>query len=142
MVNLKTRALTPQILERTDGPNFPRVLRFSPNGQSLAAGYDDGTVVVWDPTSTKELWRVKPHAGLVTSLEWNDTGTAFASAAFDGCGLLRSECVAITRADRKGHPFEVVWNRLWSVAHALQWTAPDRLLITLNSRAIEIQVKL
>lgn len=142
IVNSNTRSFLPQSLERTDGPNFPRVLRFSPDGQTLAAGYDDGTVIVWNPTDGKELWRVKPHEGLIRALEWNQAGTAFASAAFDGCGWLRSECVAVTQTKVADHPVQIVWNRWFYAASALQWTAPDRLLITISSRAVEIEVKL
>ncbi len=147
IVNSDTPEHTPVLLHRKDGSKESRSVensKFSPDGTLLAAGYGDGTLIVWDVTSGLEKWRAKPLESDIVVLEWNTDGTAIATSSFDGCGWgwLRSECVAVTRANRDSHPTQIVWSRRWKVSRSLQWTAPDQLLITLDDRALEVNVGL
>jgi hypothetical protein len=60
-------------------------VQFAPDGKSLAAGYDDGTVQVWDVLSPKHEVKgtIKAHAGPVWTLAYSDDGTMLATASDD-----------------------------------------------------------
>ncbi len=59
-------------------------LAFSPDGQSLAAGCDDGTISVWDVGSARSQATLSGHSAPVYSLDWcHGTGTMLASGAGD-----------------------------------------------------------
>src|SRR5262249_31939409 len=63
-----------------------RCLSVSQDGKSLAAGLTDGSLVVWDTTTGRELRRWNAHNLLVTSVAFSPDGKALASASCSGGG--------------------------------------------------------
>jgi WD40 repeat protein/serine/threonine protein kinase len=61
---------------------------YYPDGQRLAAAYDDQTVRVWDVPSRKLLQTLRGHNGNVTSIAYRRDGQYLASANRDGLVIL------------------------------------------------------
>jgi WD40 repeat protein len=58
-------------------------VRYSPNGELIAAGSQEGDVLVWE-TSTGELtWRLTGHTGLVPGLAFSPEGKLLTSSSKD-----------------------------------------------------------
>jgi WD40 repeat protein/DNA-binding SARP family transcriptional activator len=58
-------------------------LAFSADSTRLAAGYFDGTVIVWDVTTGGRVWTLAAHHGLVQGLWFNHDGTLLATGGDD-----------------------------------------------------------
>ncbi|MDL2343499.1 WD40 repeat domain-containing protein [Deinococcus sp. MIMF12] len=129
LYDLRTRRPRPERFTLGSGEEGPYSLALTPDGSRVAAGWKEGTLTVWDGATGREVWRARPHRGLVRALAWNPAGTALASAAFHGCGGWRSECVVVTRAAPDGPHSRVVWSRRYNVPDTVQWLGPDRLLL-------------
>jgi hypothetical protein len=56
---------------------------FSPDGRTLAAGNEDGTVAVWDIATGREVFRLKGHKGYVQSVAFSADGVTLASRGAD-----------------------------------------------------------
>jgi WD40 repeat protein len=71
-------------------PNAPATLSlaFSPDGKSLAAGYYDNTIGVWDLSpmkgQTQPTLILRGHSNQVNQVAYNPDGTVLASASDDG----------------------------------------------------------
>jgi hypothetical protein len=61
-----------------------RGVTFSPDGQHVAAGADDGTVKIWDATTQKVLRTLQGHTGRVKCLAYSPDGQHLATASTDG----------------------------------------------------------
>ncbi|HJT78399.1 MAG TPA: WD40 repeat domain-containing protein, partial [Gemmataceae bacterium] len=57
---------------------------FAPDGRTLAAGYDDGTIRLWDPATGKEVRRWHPPAEKVYAIAFSPDGKVIASGGPDG----------------------------------------------------------
>lgn len=55
-------------------------LAFSPDGQSIATGGQDGSIVIWDVATGEEINTIHEHSSQVTSLDFNADGSLLASA--------------------------------------------------------------
>jgi WD40 repeat protein len=60
---------------------------FSPDGTTLAAAFEDGTVKLWDPESGKERAELR-HAGPVKSVAYAPDGRTLAAGCEDGTATL------------------------------------------------------
>jgi WD40 repeat protein/serine/threonine protein kinase len=68
------------ILQRNlEGP-FHR-LAFSPDGRLLVLGGAEGTVLIWDARTCRQLWEFQAHATRIASLDISADGKTLASAA-------------------------------------------------------------
>jgi hypothetical protein len=56
---------------------------FSPDGQRLAVGGDDGTVKVWEARTGQELLSLRGHAGPVYSVAFSPDGARLATGSYD-----------------------------------------------------------
>jgi WD40 repeat protein len=57
---------------------------FSPDGNRVASGGDDGTVKVWDPVSGREALTLRGHTDSVLAVAFSPDGTRIASSSKDG----------------------------------------------------------
>ena len=61
-----------------------QTLAFSPDGQALASGSDDGSAVVWDVVTGQRRYTFAGHDGQVTGVAFSQNGHALVTAATDG----------------------------------------------------------
>ena len=65
-------------------PDIPMALRAHPQESIVAVGCGDGTVLVWDLTSTKPLYSKRIHSLACSSLAWSDDGSRLVTGGHDG----------------------------------------------------------
>jgi WD40 repeat protein len=86
------------------------VLAFSPDGQSLVTGYDNGDVVVWNFNKQKINQIISDHSQAVTSLDFSQFEDALllATGSLDQTVLLHNliapQSLNTTLAEGKGNP--------------------------------------
>ena len=78
-------------------------LAFSPDGRLLAAGSEDGKMILWDTKTGKSLASWNGHQGAVTTLAFSPDGSALASAGWDK-SIRLWEVKNATRHDEKVKP--------------------------------------
>lgn len=61
----------------------PRNLALSPDGEFLALGCLDGTLILLDLNSGQEVFRATAHEGLITALDFDASGKRIATASVD-----------------------------------------------------------
>ncbi|WP_315857105.1 WD40 repeat domain-containing serine/threonine protein kinase [Stieleria neptunia] len=78
----------PDVVRTANGGQIT-ALTFSKHGQ-LAAGYEDGSILVWDSWRDKTATRIMglKHSSVVTALSFSRDGKALASTGWDGVCLL------------------------------------------------------
>ncbi len=80
---------------------------FAPEGDLIAAGFDDGAVAVWDHTTGELQHRFEGHAGKVNQLAWSPAGI-LASASEDGTTRLWNVASGEALGTLEGHEGAVV----------------------------------
>jgi WD40 repeat protein len=61
-----------------------RTIKFKPDEELVAVGYNDGIVELWDVASRKKISEVKAHSGDVTNIRFNSRLLQMATAGNDG----------------------------------------------------------
>jgi WD40 repeat protein/serine/threonine protein kinase len=80
-----------------------RVARFSPDGNTIATGGDDGEICLWDGRTGAARARLAAHAGAVQAIEFSSDGGRFASAGSDGIVCLWTADAKIPVRVLRGH---------------------------------------
>jgi RNA polymerase sigma factor (sigma-70 family) len=70
--------------ERADCPVLATAVIFAPDGETLAAGYADGTVILWSAADGKQLTTLGGEQGQITALAYSPDGRTLASADVQG----------------------------------------------------------
>ncbi|GGR16248.1 WD40 repeat domain-containing protein [Deinococcus ruber] len=143
LVDLTRRTVLPYRLERTDGvgtayANAAMSFAVNPDGVEVAAGYPDGTIIVWNARTRKELWRTRPYRDLVFQLSWNPDGTTLASSAFGRCSWWRSKCVALSKKTGAGVQSQIIHSG--DLVTDLYWNDAGTLLMTTGTHAFTAHV--
>lgn len=61
-----------------------RSIRFKPDAQRIAVGYDDGMIELWDITLQKKVSEFQAHPGEINDIRFNPKFTQMATAGNDG----------------------------------------------------------
>jgi len=78
----------PVLVPQTAHSGPVMALAFSPDGQTLASGAEDGLVAVWDLGTERMRQAFVGHAAPVVSISFSPDGRVLASGALDGAVLL------------------------------------------------------
>jgi WD40 repeat protein len=73
-----------EVLALRGHADLVRCVTFSPDGQRLASGSIDKTVILWDLATGQELLTFRGHTGTVTSVNFSPDGQRLASTSEDG----------------------------------------------------------
>jgi len=65
---------TSSIEEATQVPSFPTALAFSSDGQLVATGFRDGVVKLWETSSGRLIWRIRPLKEKIISFAFSASG--------------------------------------------------------------------
>ena len=60
------------------------VFTLSPDGKRIAAGYEDGTIRLWDTNTFEQIYELQGHEAAVTSLAFSPDDRILASTSEDG----------------------------------------------------------
>lgn len=72
------------LLANISGRSLVTSMVFSPQGDTLASGSQDGTVRLWDVASGRELRRLEGHRDAVRAVNFSPQGNTLASGSQDG----------------------------------------------------------
>src|SRR5262249_3429312 len=86
-----------------NGSSGFRDLAFSPDGQALASAGWDNIVRLSEPTTGREIVRLKSHTGIVFRLAFAPDGKTLATCSFDGTVKLWNLQVHAEVATLRGH---------------------------------------
>lgn len=73
-----------QVTLEAPGAGYMRIVRFSPDGRSIAAGAEDGVVRVWDAETGARRFHVDGGSGGYNALTWSADGRRLAAGSIDG----------------------------------------------------------
>jgi len=82
-------------------------LAFAPNGKSLAAGTQEGNLVVWDVAKESEQWRADAHIGRLTTVAYSPDGRLIATAGQDRVIKIWDARTGTLKQTLTGHPREI-----------------------------------
>jgi WD40 repeat protein/serine/threonine protein kinase/Flp pilus assembly protein TadD len=66
------------------GTGSVRSVAYSPDGRRIASAHDDGSIVLWDARTGREIRSLTGHLGCVSSVTFDDDGGRLISGGFDG----------------------------------------------------------
>ena len=112
------------------GKASPQSLSISPDGKLIAAGLDDGRIVLWDFPSRRPLLPLPGHANAVSSLCFSRNGLTLASGGRDQVIKLWDVATGQLKTTLEGHTGNVM---------ELAFTPDDR---TLASASLDHTVRL
>ncbi len=61
-----------------------RTLKFRPDGERIAVGYNDGMVEIWDINSRRIIGEFRAHSGEVSDIRYNSQQPQLATSGSDG----------------------------------------------------------
>jgi WD40 repeat protein len=99
--DLKTD-LTPQLRQEKKAAGVT-ALAFGPHGRLLAAGRDDGVLVLWDPAAGKPVRALGGHPGRVHALAFSPNGRWLASCGEDHVVRLWETFTGLPAMEYSGH---------------------------------------
>ena len=102
-----------------------RALTFSPDSQTLASGYSDGTLRLWDPATGASRITLEGHKTGISALSFSPDGRTLASACESQTIILWDSATGSSRPSLK---VSSIWIRIESLAFSLD----GRILASAN----------
>jgi WD40 repeat protein len=114
----------------SEGKNWVWSVAFSPDGQTMAIGRDDGIVTLWNTSTEQVRARLKGHTATIMAVAFSPDGKTLASGSVDGNVKLWDVATGQERITLKGHT-----DAVYSVAFA-----PDGLTLATGSADTTVKV--
>jgi hypothetical protein len=121
-------ASTPRVLDRI--ADVMLSVSFSPDGKKLAAGGADGTLRLYNVTTSERTLKIEPHADWVTAVAFSPDGTKVATASRDKSARVFDAATGDLLSAYPNHEQPI---------YALAWNADGKRLFTAGrDRAIHV----
>ncbi len=104
-----------------------RAVTWSPDGNYLATTGNDGTIQIWDPSTSRRVSLYRGHTATVHTISWASGGTHLVTASADKTVALWVSSTGQKAFTYRGHPSEV-YAAVWSPdAQRLVSAGADRI---------------